>query len=109
MLSSPLTPTDVVTMAFHPSVYPLCTAMANEWREMRHHLEQLAASLCNDNMFAAKHIESLQLFDALAQQADESAVLLDRLSNGMHSDQALSLVRLDIMQQRLSEQLSAEE
>ena len=69
-------------MPFHPSVYPLCTAMANEWREMRHQLENLAASLCTDAAFAERHVESLQLFDALAQQADESAVLLDRLSGG---------------------------
>lgn len=75
--------------------------MANEWREMRHQLENLAASLCTDAAFAERHVESLQLFDALAQQADESAVLLDRLSGGMHSNEALSLVRLDMMQQRL--------
>jgi hypothetical protein len=92
-------------MPFHPSVYPLCTAMANEWREMRHHLEELAARLCVDAEFAARHVDSLQLFDALAQQADESAMLLDRLSGGMHSNEALSLVRLDMLQQRLGEQL----
>jgi hypothetical protein len=92
-------------MAFHPSVYPLCTAMANEWREMRHHLEHLAARLCADDHFAARHIDSLQLFDALAQQADESAVMLDRLSEGMCSSDALSLVRLDLMQQRLRDAL----
>ena len=79
--------------------------MANEWREMRHHLEHLAASLCVDEQFAARYIESLQLFDALAQQADESAVMLDRLSEGMCSSDALSLVRLDMMQQRLRDAL----
>ncbi len=96
-------------MSFHPSVYPLCHAMAAEWREMRHHLENLAASLCVDADFACRHVESLQLFDALAQQADESAMLLDRLSDGMRSNQALSLVRLDIMQQRLKNHLDEEE
>ncbi|MBP6030892.1 MAG: hypothetical protein KA533_05630 [Sphingobium sp.] len=92
-------------MAFHPSVYPLCTAMANEWREMRHHLEHLAASLCADEHFAARHIDRLQLFDALAQQADESAAMLDRLSEGMCSTDALGLVRLDLLQQRLRQVL----
>jgi len=77
--------------------------MANEWREMRHQLEQLASSLCTDEEFASRHVESLQLFDALAQQADESAVLLDRLSGGMHSNDALELVRLDMLQNRLHE------
>lgn len=92
-------------MAFHPSVYPLCAAMANEWREMRHHLEHLAAMLCVDEAFAKRHIDSLQLFDALAQQADESAVMLDRLSEGMCASEALALVRLGLMQQRLSDAL----
>ncbi len=83
--------------------------MASEWREMRHHLEALAARLCVDEDFAARHVDSLQLFDALAQQADESAVLLDRLSGGMHSNDALDLVRLDIMQQRLRDHLAEDE
>lgn len=93
-------------MPFHPSVYPLCTAIANELRDMRHQLETLAERLCVDETFAARHVESLQLFDALAQQADESAVLLDRLSDGMKSAEAIALIKLDLLQRRLGEALA---
>jgi uncharacterized protein (DUF1810 family) len=92
-------------MPFHPSVYPLCTAIANEMRDMRHQIEELAARLCMDEQFALRHVESLQLFDAVTQQTEESALLLDRLSDGMKTNEALSLVRLGKLQDRLRDAL----
>jgi hypothetical protein len=88
-------------MPFHPSVYPLCTAISNELRDLRRQLERLAERLCLDEDFLLRHVESLQLFDALAQQSEESALLLDRLSDGMISEEALALVRLGVLQERL--------
>ena len=92
-------------MPFHPSVYPLCTAIANEMRDMRHQIEELAARLCMDEQFALRHVESLQLFDAVTQQTEESALLLDRLSDGMKTNEALSLVRLGKLLDRLRDAL----
>lgn len=88
-------------MPFHPSVYPLCAAISDELRDLRRQLERLAERLCLDELFVMHHVESLQLFDAITQQADESALLLDRLADGMTSDEALALVRLGLLQQRL--------
>lgn len=93
------------SMPFHPSVYPLCTAIANELRDMRYQLESLAERLCMDDQFAMRHVESLQLFDAIMQQTEESAVLLDRLSGGMRSAEAIALIRLGLLQERLNEAL----
>jgi uncharacterized protein (DUF849 family) len=93
-------------MSFHSSVYPLCTAMANELHDLRHQLEALAERLCTDEHFCANHIESLQLFDALTQHSEESALLLERLSNGMRSYEAIALIRLGKLQDRLAEALA---
>lgn len=92
-------------MSFHPSVYPLCTAIADELHNMRQQLSDLAERLCLDEYFCSRHIESLQSFDALTQQAEESALMLERLSAGMRTQEALSLVRLGKMQMRLREHL----
>ncbi|MBB6124305.1 hypothetical protein [Sphingobium subterraneum] len=88
-------------MPFHPSVYPLCSAISNELRDLRRQLERLAERLCLDENFVIHHVSSLQLFDALTQHVEESACLLDRLSDGMQSAEALSLVRLGALQERL--------
>lgn len=93
-------------MPFHPSVYPLCTAIANELCDMRHQLEALAERLCLDEHFCTRHIESLQLFDALTQQSEESALLLVRLSEGMKAQEAISLIRLGKLQNRLNDALA---
>lgn len=93
-------------MPFHPSVYPLCTAIANELHDMRDQLSALAERLCLDEQFCARHIASLQLFDALMQQSDESALLLQRLSDGMKSQEAISLIRLGQLQDRLNDALA---
>ena len=88
-------------MPFHPSVYPLCSAISNELRDLRHQLERLAERLCLDENFVIHHVGSLQLFDAITQHTEESACLLDRLSDGMQSAEALALVRLGALQDRL--------
>lgn len=75
--------------------------MANELRDLRHQIERLAERLCMDEHFCSRHIESLQLFDALSQHSEESALLLDRLSGGMTSDEAVRLIRLGMLQERL--------
>lgn len=92
-------------MTFHPSVYPLCSAISHELRDLRDQLEKLAARLCMDDDFARRHVECLQLFDAITQQTEESALLLDRLSDGMQSAEAVSLVRLGLLQERLAQAL----
>jgi hypothetical protein len=93
-------------MSFHPSVYPLCMAIAHELHDMRRQLGALAERLCTDEAFCERHIESLQLFDALTQQSEESALLLERLADGMRSREALDLIRLGQLQQRLSDALA---
>lgn len=79
----------------------LCTAIAEELRHVRGHIEQLAEVLVGDEQFAANHIDRLQVFDFVIQHADESADLLARVAGGEDVQVAVGRVRLGEMQGRL--------
>ena len=76
-------------------------ALAEEIRDVRRLIEQIAAVLTADEQFALTYLEQLQAFDFAIQRADESADMLDRLSNGSCLDSAVEAVRLDVVQTRL--------
>ena len=89
-------------MALHDPLTPsLHAAVAEEMRLIRDLLEQLAAVLVCDPHFATHYLEQLQAFDLVIQCADESAAVLDRLSEGAHSHDAIAPVRLTAVQDRL--------
>lgn len=79
----------------------LHTAVADEMRHVRLHLEQLAEMLISDEHFATKYLEQLQTFDLLIQCTDESAAVLDRMAGGATSHDAIAPVRLSAVQDRL--------
>lgn len=80
----------------------LHAAVAAEMRHVRADLELLAEMFVADAHFVANYLEQLQMFDALIQHTDENAALLDRLGAGTESREAVSLVRLEAVQGRLS-------
>lgn len=85
----------------------LCAALAREMRALGSVIDSLAGLLSGDEAFALTHLERLQDFDLLLQHVNESADLLERLSDGMHAHEALSRVRLERMQDRLRATLKA--
>lgn len=80
----------------------LQTAVADEIREVRRLLDQLAELLIGDEHFASTYLEQLQVFDLLAQYADETASVLDRLAGGLHPQAAVAPVRLGVVRERLA-------
>lgn len=84
-----------------PSNGPLYTAIAVELRHVRASIERLAEVLVGDEHFVTHYLDQFQEFDLLAQYADESASLLDRLAGGNDPDTAVGGVRLGVVQQRL--------
>ncbi|MEA1014163.1 hypothetical protein [Sphingosinicella sp. LY1275] len=85
----------------------LKAAIAEEIRDLRRLVEQLAEILVADEQFAMTYTEQLQTFDLVIQRADESADLLERLANGLHSLEAVEGVRLGVVQDRLRAALRA--
>ncbi len=87
----------------HPSlpIGPLHAALAVELRHVRASIEQLAETLVVDEHFTTHYLEQFQTFDLLAQYADESASLLDRLAIGHDPHEAVAGVRLGMVQERL--------
>jgi hypothetical protein len=79
----------------------LKAALAEEIRDVRRLIEQIAAVVAADEQFALANLEQLQAFDLAIQRADESADMLERLSNGSPADQAIEAVRLGCVQNRL--------
>jgi len=79
----------------------LHSAVAEEMRHVRALLEQLAEVLASDEHFATHYLDELQTFDLMIQCTDESAAVLDRLSQGAHSHDAIAPVRLEAIQGRL--------
>ena len=79
----------------------LHSAIADEIREIRVLIEQLAEQLISDERLALAYVEQLQAFDLLVQRADESANLLDRIAGGSRVDDAIDAVRLTAVQERL--------
>ncbi|WP_010219721.1 hypothetical protein [Sphingomonas sp. PAMC 26621] len=84
----------------------LYAAIATEIREVRVLIEHLADTLVSDEAFAMTYMEQLQTFDLVIQRADESADLLDRMASGSRSLDAISKVRLSVVQDRLRSALS---
>ncbi|EIZ78704.1 hypothetical protein WSK_2752 [Novosphingobium sp. Rr 2-17] len=84
----------------------LYAAIATEIREVRMLIEHLADTLVSDEAFAMAYIEQLQTFDLVIQRADESADLLDRMAGGSKSLDAVSKVRLGIVQDKLRSALA---
>jgi hypothetical protein len=80
----------------------LCTAVAAEIRGLRAELEKLAGLLVCDEHFVSDYIDQFQAFDHMAQTADESASVLERLAEGQAPAEAVARVRLTEIQQRLS-------
>ena len=80
---------------------PLCAAIAVEIREVRSLIDGLATLLAADARFAADYLEQFQTFDLIAQRADESAAVLDRLAAGQSASDAIAPVRLTAVHTRL--------
>lgn len=86
---------------------PLFAAIATEIRDVRQLIEHLANILVSDESFAMVYLEELQTFDLVIQRADESADLLDRMASGSKTLDALSRVRLGVVQDKLRNALQA--
>ncbi|MAW98820.1 MAG: hypothetical protein CMN72_16480 [Sphingomonas sp.] len=79
----------------------LHNAIAEELRHARLMIEELAALLITDEHFVMRYVDKLQTFDLLAQYAEENAAILERLANGLPSQEAIAPVRLSVVQDRL--------
>jgi len=79
----------------------LKAALAEEIRDVRRLIEQIAEVIVADEDFALANMEQLQAFDLAIQRADESADMLDRLSSGSSPQSAIDAVRLASVQDRL--------
>jgi hypothetical protein len=94
-----------------PSADPLLSvlkaALAEELRDVRRLIEQIADILVSDERLAALYLEQLQSFDLIIQRAEESAALLDRIAGGTHPVEAVEGVRLSLLQDRLRAALKA--
>lgn len=84
----------------------LYVAIAAEIRDVRVLIEHLADTLVSDEAFAMAYMEQLQTFDLVIQRADESADLIDRMAGGSGSLEAISKVRLGVVQDKLRSALS---
>ena len=79
----------------------LKAALAEEIRGVRRLIEQIAEVIVADEPFALANMEQLQAFDMAIQRADESADMLERLSEGTCAHAAVDAVRLGCVQDRL--------
>ncbi len=79
----------------------LYAAIATEIRDVRDLIEHLADVLVSDEAFAVTYMQQLQTFDLVIQRVDESADLIDRLASGSGSLDAISKVRLSVVQDKL--------
>jgi len=84
----------------------LYAAIATEIRDVRVLIEHLADTLVSDEAFAMAYMEQLQTFDLVIQRADESADLIDRMAGGSGSLEAISKVRLSVVQDKLRSALA---
>jgi len=85
----------------------LKAALAEELREVRVLMEQIAETLTSDEQLAMAYTEQLQGFDLAIQRAEESAAVLDRMAEGSHPMEAIEGVRLSAVQERLYAALKA--
>jgi len=84
-----------------PSTALLHSAVAQEMRHLGQLLEQLAEVLASDEHVATHYLDRLQTFDLAIQCTEESATVLDRLSEGADPHDAIAPVRLEAVQGRL--------
>lgn len=82
-------------------------ALADELRDFVVEIEKIAGVIVSDEQFAMANLSQLQAFDMLVQRAAESAALLDRLSRGRSTSDAVGLVRLAVVQDRFRTALAA--
>ena len=78
----------------------LKATLAAEIRDVRRLIEQIAEVIVSDEQFAMANMDQLQAFDLAIQRADESADMLERLSNGSCARSAVDAVRLSDVQDR---------
>ena len=90
-----------------PQIANLKSALAEEIRDVRRMIEEVADILVSDEQLAATYLEQLQAFDMIVQRAEESATLLDRLAAGSKPAEAVKEVRLSVLQDRLEAALKA--
>jgi hypothetical protein len=67
---------------------------------VRRLIEQIAEAVVSDEQFALANMDQLQAFDLAIQRADESADMLERLSNGSCPRSAVEAIRLGDVQDR---------
>jgi len=79
----------------------LKAALAEEIRDVRRLIEQIAEVVVADEQFAMANVDQLQAFDLAIQRADESADMLERLSTGAPVQTVVEAVRLGCVQERL--------
>ncbi len=82
-------------------VAKLKAALAEELRDVRGLLEEIADTLSSDEQLVMAYTEQLQGFDLAIQRAEESAALLDRMASGQPPLEAIEGVRLSHVQDRL--------
>jgi hypothetical protein len=98
----------MITERTAPAETLLLTAVAGEIREIRGLIERIADLLVSDARFTTDYIDQFQTFDLIAQCADESASLLDRLAQGLSAEESIARVRLTAVQQRLNVAMAKE-
>lgn len=86
---------------------PLFAAIAQEIREVRALMEDIADVLVADDALVLAYIAQLQSFDLAIQRSDESAALLDRMAGGAKAADAIKTVRLTYVQDKLAAALLA--
>ncbi|MDP9413379.1 MAG: hypothetical protein M3Q08_04655 [Pseudomonadota bacterium] len=79
----------------------LKAALAEELRDVRGLLEEIADTLTSDEQLVMAYPEQLQGFDLAIQRAEESAALLDRMASGSPLLEAIEGVRLSHVRDRL--------
>ncbi len=98
----------MITERATPAETLLLTAVAGEIRAIRALVERIADLLVADARFAVDYMDLFQSFDLIAQCADESASVLDRLAQGLSAEEAIARVRLTAVQQRLGVAIAKE-
>jgi hypothetical protein len=86
---------------------PLFAAIAQEIRDVRGLMEDIADILVADEALVALYLEQLQSFDLAIQRSDESAALLDRMANGSRAIDAVKDVRLTFVQNKLRDAMAS--
>jgi hypothetical protein len=85
----------------------LCAAVAEEIRDIQALIESLADVLACDEYLACNYLEQLQTFDLLVQRSQAAAELLDGVTTGTSTLEAVEGVRLNVVQDRIRTALGA--